>query len=130
MARRELPSPTIEQVHSRFQQWRKSRQGRAPIPDELWEAAAELARRDGVNRTATALGLDGGKLKQRIGESAAAATLPTATAPTAFVEPRAPANPGAGQPGRQPARLHHRTGGPSRQAAAHPLSRDYGRGVS
>ena len=98
MPRRQLQAPTIEQVQSRFQQWRERRQGKAPIPDELWEAAARLARRDGVNRTATALGLDGSKLKRRMGESAAAATRRTATAPPAFVELRAPARPVANRP--------------------------------
>ena len=38
--------------------------GRAAIPDELWSAAIEVARKDGVTRTATALHLDGGKLKR------------------------------------------------------------------
>lgn len=99
MPRKQLQSPTIEQVQSRFQQWRKTRRGKAPIPDELWEAAAALARRDGVNRTATALGLDGSKLKRRMGESAAAATRRTAKAPPAFVELMAPANPAANRPG-------------------------------
>lgn len=50
---------------ARFQQWRKTRQGNAAIPDELW-AAAEVARRDGVTRTAEALHLDGGKLRRRM----------------------------------------------------------------
>lgn len=99
MPRKQWQAPMIEQVQSRFQQWRKTRRGKAPIPDELWEAAAALARRDGVNRTATALGLDGSKLKRRMRESAAAATRRTATAPPAFVELRAaPANPVADRP--------------------------------
>jgi hypothetical protein len=97
-------APVIEQVQSRFQQWRKTRRGKAPIPDELWEAAAALARQDGVNRTATALGLDGSKLKRRLGESAAAAAATTRrtapTAPPTFVELRAApaANPVANRP--------------------------------
>jgi hypothetical protein len=33
----------------------------------LWSAAAELARKDGVNRTAAELHLDGGKLKRLMG---------------------------------------------------------------
>jgi len=32
----------------------------------LWAAAAAVARRDGVNRTAATLHLDGGKLKRRM----------------------------------------------------------------
>jgi hypothetical protein len=55
---------TIDQVRTRFEAWRKNRQGKSPIPDELWSAAAELARKDGINRTAAELHLDGGKLKR------------------------------------------------------------------
>jgi hypothetical protein len=47
-----------------LEEWRRNRPGRAAIPDELWSAAIEVARRDGVTRTATALRLDGGKLKR------------------------------------------------------------------
>ncbi len=74
--------PNVDVVRSRFEQWRQTRQGKAPIPDELWSAAVEVARRDGVNRTAAALHLDGGKLKRRM----AAADLRPRKAPPAFVE--------------------------------------------
>ena len=56
--------PTVEDVAARLAEWRQSRQKRAAIPDEVWSAAIEVARRDGVTRTATALHLDGGKLKR------------------------------------------------------------------
>jgi len=56
--------PNIDGVRSRFEQWRQTRQRKARIPDELWTAAIEVARRDGVNQTAAALHLDGGKLKR------------------------------------------------------------------
>ena len=99
MPRKQWQAPMIEQVQSRFQQWRKTRRGKAPIPDELWDAAAVLARQDGVNQTATALGLDGSKLKRRMMESAAAtATRRTARVPPTFVELMAPANPAANRP--------------------------------
>jgi len=62
---------TIDEVRGRFERWRQKRQGRSAIPDELWSAAAELASRDGINRTAAALHLDGGKLKRRMGAKAA-----------------------------------------------------------
>ena len=52
---------TIDEVRTRFEEWRQNRQGKSPIPDELWSAAAELARKDGINRTAAELHLDGGK---------------------------------------------------------------------
>jgi hypothetical protein len=74
----------IEEVRSRFEQWRQTRQGKAPIPDELWAAAAAVARRDGINRTAAALHLDGGKLKRRMGETSNGVSRKTR--PPAFVE--------------------------------------------
>jgi hypothetical protein len=79
--------PTIEEVVGRFEQWRQTRQGKAHIPDELWSAAIEVARRDGVNRTAAALHLDGGKLKRRI---VAADGITGKASASAFVEFMAP----------------------------------------
>ena len=55
---------TIDEVRARFEEWRRNRQGKSAIPDELWSAAVQLARKDGVNRTAAELHLDGGKLKR------------------------------------------------------------------
>jgi hypothetical protein len=75
--------PNIDEVRTRFEQWRQTRQGRACIPDELWSAAVEVARRDGVNRTAAALHLDGGKLKRRMVASSPASRK---AMPPAFVE--------------------------------------------
>jgi hypothetical protein len=79
--------PSLEDVRSRFDRWRRTRQGKAPIPDELWSAAAAVARRDGVNPTAVALHLDGGKLKRRMAASGRAARKEP---PAAFVELLAP----------------------------------------
>jgi hypothetical protein len=75
--------PGVDEVRARFEQWRQTRQGKARIPDELWSAATEVARRDGVNRTAAALRLDGGKLKRRM---LAANAVPRKAMPPAFVE--------------------------------------------
>jgi hypothetical protein len=72
---------TIDEVRARFEEWRKNRQGNSAIPHELWSAAAELARKDGINRTAAQLHLDGGKLKRLMG----AKTTPGKPVP-AFVE--------------------------------------------
>jgi hypothetical protein len=55
---------TIDEVRARFEEWRENRQGKSAIPDELWSAAVQLAGKDGVNRTAAELHLDGGKLKR------------------------------------------------------------------
>jgi hypothetical protein len=77
----------IEEVRTRFEQWRQTRQGKTRIPDELWSAAVEVARRDGVGRTAAALRLDGNRLKQRLLASNPANGQ---TMPPAFVEWIAP----------------------------------------
>ena len=79
--------PSLEDVRSRFDRWRRTRHGKAPIPDELWSAAATVARRDGINPTAVALHLDGGKLKRRMVASGRAARKEP---PAAFVELLAP----------------------------------------
>ena len=55
---------TVEEVRARLEEWRRNRQGRAAIPEELWFSAIKVARRDGVGHTATALRLDYGKLKR------------------------------------------------------------------
>jgi len=83
--------PDIDEVRSRFEQWRQTRQGKARIPDALWLAAIEMARRDGVNRTAAALHLDGGKLKRRM---VAADSASSEAIPPAFVELMAPGTSG------------------------------------
>ena len=64
MARRRRGNLTIEEVQARFDQWRKTRRGRSPIPDELWVAAGELARRHGVNRISRVLRLEFNHLKR------------------------------------------------------------------
>ncbi len=87
MSDRPTGSVTVDQVRTRFEQWRQSRQGKARIPDELWLAAMEVAHRDGINRTAAELHLDGGKLKQRM---VAANMVSEKTMPPAFAELFAP----------------------------------------
>jgi hypothetical protein len=76
--------PGIDEIRARFEDWRQTRRGKARIPDELWSAAIAVARRDGINQTAAALRLDGGKLKRLM---LAAKPLPRKTMPPAtFVE--------------------------------------------
>lgn len=74
---------SIDAVRSRFEWWRQTREGKPRIPDELWSAAVEVARRDGVNRTAAALHLDGGKLKRFM---EASDPVSSSAAPARFVE--------------------------------------------
>ena len=63
---RDLPA-RLEGLRRRFERWRRTRQGRARIPETLWAAATRVAGRYGVNRTARALGLDYYALKKRVG---------------------------------------------------------------
>jgi hypothetical protein len=84
--RKSAGASDVGEVRTRFENWRQNRKGKARIPDELWSAAVEVARRDGVNQTATVLHLDGGKLKRRMMGAGSAADK---TAP-AFVEMMVP----------------------------------------
>jgi hypothetical protein len=57
----------MEKVQGRLERWRKTRRGRAAIPERLWVAAASLAREHGINATSKALGLEFNKLKSFVG---------------------------------------------------------------
>ena len=58
----------MEKVYRRFERWRNAHQGsRPPIPEKLWNSAAETARRHGIFRTAKVLRLDYVKLKHLTG---------------------------------------------------------------
>ena len=63
----EIPDipPDMRKVYRRLRRWRSSHARRVPLPDSLWAAAGELAREHGINRTAKALHLEYGKLKER-----------------------------------------------------------------
>jgi hypothetical protein len=77
----------VDALRSRFERWRRTRKSKTRIPDELWSAAVELARRHGINRTAAPLRLDGGKLKQLVVAAGRGSRKP---APPKFVEIMAP----------------------------------------
>lgn len=55
-----------EAVRQRFAQWRQEHPERPALPAALWSAATELARRQGVSRTARSLALDYYCLQQRV----------------------------------------------------------------
>lgn len=40
-------------MEARLEEWGRNRQGRAAIPDKSWSAGTEVARKDGVSRTAS-----------------------------------------------------------------------------
>lgn len=56
----------FERVRSRFERWRKTREGHPRIPETLWRAAARLAPRYSVHEIARALRLNHTDLKKRV----------------------------------------------------------------
>jgi hypothetical protein len=87
MPRNKKPTVSLEEVKARFDEWRRNRKGKAAIPDELWAAAAEVARTEGVSRTSTELSVEWNHLKRRM---AAASGASSKLASPRFVELAAP----------------------------------------
>ena len=56
----------LEEAKVRFEEWRKNRRGKARIPAELWSAAVEVARKEGINRTARELHVAWDDLKRHM----------------------------------------------------------------
>jgi ribosomal protein L20 len=75
-----LPSSALKKQKRRFEEWRNNRRGKARIPAELWLAAVEAARKEGINRTARELHVAGDDLKRRMPATGAVPQRP------AFVE--------------------------------------------
>ena len=48
----------VEQLQRRFLEFRETHAARSRLPEQLWAAAAKLARRDGIAATARVLGVD------------------------------------------------------------------------
>ena len=78
---------SLEEAKARFEEWRQTRKGKVAIPDELWSAAAAVARKEGVSRTSTELRVEWNELKRRM---TVATGVSQQTAPPAFVELVAP----------------------------------------
>jgi hypothetical protein len=57
---------TLGEAKGRFEEWRSNRRGKARIPAELWSAAVEVARKEGINRTARELHVAWDDLKRRM----------------------------------------------------------------
>lgn len=67
MSRRHGERPRLDQVRERLTRWRQRYGGPGiPLPEPLWEAAAEVARSEGVGATARALRVDRWRLAARI----------------------------------------------------------------
>lgn len=60
---------SIEQLRQKIEHWRKTRQRRTRMPQELWEAAVAVAREHGVHATARALRIGYEGLRARVGKT-------------------------------------------------------------
>ena len=68
-------------VSRQVEEWRSAHPPRSRLPETIWAAAAEMAQRHGLHRTAKALRMDYMRLKKRLPVRA-----PPLTAPPAFLE--------------------------------------------
>jgi hypothetical protein len=75
---RALP-PDIELVRDRIEEWRRTRERRTRMPEELWQSATDLAREHGAWRVARALRVRHDGLKQRLAGGEAGTGKATST---------------------------------------------------
>ena len=88
MRRSKRPAVNLEEVKARFDEWRRNRKGRAPIPDELWALAADVARTEGVSRASTELRVEWNHLKRRMAVSSGRSSRPALPRFVELVAPR------------------------------------------
>lgn len=62
-ARKKKDHPTLEEVKGHFEQWRKEKRRRDPIPPVLWDAAVALLRKHSINEISKHLHLSYNELK-------------------------------------------------------------------
>ncbi|MCP4549211.1 MAG: hypothetical protein GY835_22385, partial [bacterium] len=55
----------LSDVRRQFERWRKGRRRGTRIPEDLWQAAADVGRQVGVSKTAQELRLDYYTLRRR-----------------------------------------------------------------
>jgi hypothetical protein len=76
----------VQQLRRRFDEFRNAQPARSRLPETLWAAAAELAKRYGVNPTARALRLDYTGLRKRVENRDRPKPKKGAAPPPAFME--------------------------------------------
>ena len=89
MPRNKAPIMTLDEARARFEEWRDNRSGKARIPAELWSAAVEVARKEGINRTARELHVAWDDLKRRMAPMGEVPQQPGSPAFVELVAPRA-----------------------------------------
>jgi len=77
-----LISEEFLDLQRRLAEWRSSHPPRSSLPDELWSAAVELARKHGLHRTARTLPIDYANLRRRLSGT----SQPQSPVPPKFVE--------------------------------------------
>jgi hypothetical protein len=82
--------PEVEKLHRKIERWRRIRQKRSHMPEELWAAAVGLARKYGLYRMSQALRLRYDTLKLRLMAAERAPDNPQRSPNGAFVEVLAP----------------------------------------
>lgn len=83
---RRLTEATDELIE-RIIAWKKAHRPRAPLPPELWSRATELAKEQGIWKTARALRIDYTALKKRVGARASEHQAPSVPQFIEFLSP-------------------------------------------
>lgn len=94
--RRRTAAERLDELRARIDEWRRTRETRSPMPDELWRDAAELGRELGAYRVMRALSVNYGSLKRRMHPDEESAA--TSTGLGGFIELRGEQILGAGAP--------------------------------
>jgi hypothetical protein len=88
MGRSETAIITLQEARGRFEEWRSNRRGKGRIPAELWSAAVEVARKEGINRTARELHVAWDDLKRRVAATGEVRRQPGSPAFVELVAPK------------------------------------------
>ncbi len=87
MQQRQDSSPDrLSDVRRQFERWRKGRRRGTRIPEDLWQAAADVVRQVGVSKTAQELRLDYYTLRRRTESALEARPAPKAPSEGRFLE--------------------------------------------
>jgi hypothetical protein len=68
--------PDLVELSQRLERWRSEHPARSRLPESIWSAAAEMAKRHGLHRTTKTLRLDYTGLKRRMPALAQASGSP------------------------------------------------------
>ena len=81
-----LPRPAaLERARESFEEWRRTRTKRRPIPEPLWNSAVKLAQEYGLHKTSKALRVNYDHLKKRV-SAAGTGDSPDCSSHPTFVE--------------------------------------------